>query len=214
MAAGFVYFITTYRNVAPRFQVASILGRYRDGVGLPTAVCPIMSWQNTFVLQNETFVRGEGIFSNGFRYLNWLIDVPMLLLQFVIVLGITGVAARRLSIQFCRRRRGHDPAWLCRAVLRSHKPDSYVDLGRIEHGLLCDFAVSHLDRDWESTAKSSCTRSWHHENYSLDICCFLDFLSHRLYHPGGLGNGRGCGRAPNNLYHLPTLYRKSSMGSC
>ena len=40
-----------------------------------------MSWQSTFVYQNGVFERGEGIFSNGFRYLNWLIDVPMLLIQ-------------------------------------------------------------------------------------------------------------------------------------
>jgi bacteriorhodopsin len=100
MAAGFVYFMATYRNVAPRFQVASILGAIVMVSAFLLLLAQSMSWQNTFVLENETFVRGEGIFSNGFRYLNWLIDVPMLLLQLVIVLGITGLAARRLSFSF------------------------------------------------------------------------------------------------------------------
>lgn len=36
-------------------------------------------------------VPGE-VFSNGARYVNWSIDVPMLLTQFLIVLGVTGDA--------------------------------------------------------------------------------------------------------------------------
>jgi bacteriorhodopsin len=59
-----------------------------------------LSWQNAFVYQNGVFVAGESLFSNGFRYLNWLIDVPMLLLQLVVVLGLAAAAARRLGIQF------------------------------------------------------------------------------------------------------------------
>jgi bacteriorhodopsin len=59
-----------------------------------------MSWQSTFVYQNGVFERGEGIFSNGFRYLNWLIDVPLLLLQLVVVLGLAAAGARRLGILF------------------------------------------------------------------------------------------------------------------
>ena len=51
-----------------------------------------LSWQNTFVVQNDIFIRGEGLFSNGFRYLNWLIDVPLLLLQLVVVLGLATAA--------------------------------------------------------------------------------------------------------------------------
>ncbi|MGC9332673.1 MAG: bacteriorhodopsin, partial [Anaerolineae bacterium] len=50
--------------------------------------------------QEGVFARGEGIFSNGFRYLNWLIDVPLLLLQLVVVLGLAAAGARRLGILF------------------------------------------------------------------------------------------------------------------
>lgn len=100
MAGGFVYFISTYRNVKPSLQVASILGAIVMVSAFLLLLAQSMSWQSTFVLENDIYVRGESIFSNGFRYLNWLIDVPMLLLQLVIVLGITGLAARRLSFGF------------------------------------------------------------------------------------------------------------------
>jgi hypothetical protein len=52
------------------------------------------------VYQDGVFERGKGIFSNGFRYLNWLTDVPLLLLQLVVVLGLAAAGARRLVILF------------------------------------------------------------------------------------------------------------------
>jgi len=99
-AAGLVYFLTTLKDLAPRYRMASVLGSIVMVSAFLLLLAQSLSWQNTFVLQNDVFVRGETIFSNGFRYLNWLIDVPLLLLQLVIVLGLTAVAARRLGILF------------------------------------------------------------------------------------------------------------------
>ncbi|GAP09179.1 bacteriorhodopsin [Bellilinea caldifistulae] len=100
MAAGFVYFMTTMREVAPRYRIASVLG----GIVMVSAFLLLFaqwqSWQTTFTFQNGEFVRSEGVFSNGFRYLNWLIDVPMLLLQLVVILGLGAATSRRLGIIF------------------------------------------------------------------------------------------------------------------
>lgn len=38
----------------------------------------------------------EQTFSNGYRYINWSIDVPMLLTQFLIALGLTGAFFQRV----------------------------------------------------------------------------------------------------------------------
>jgi bacteriorhodopsin len=43
---------------------------------------------------------GGEIFSNGYRYLNWLIDVPNLLIQILFVAGITGLMFRKYLVQF------------------------------------------------------------------------------------------------------------------
>jgi bacteriorhodopsin len=99
-AAGFVYFLTTLKGVAPRYRMASILGSIVMVSAFLLLLAQSQSWQNSFVYFNGTFVQGDGIFSNGFRYLNWLIDVPLLLLQLVIVLGLAAVAARRLGLLF------------------------------------------------------------------------------------------------------------------
>lgn len=99
-AAGLVYFLTTMRELSPRYRIASVLGSIVMVSAFLLLLAQSMSWQNTFVFQNEVFARGEGLFSNGFRYLNWLIDVPLLLLQLVIILGLAAAAARRLGLLF------------------------------------------------------------------------------------------------------------------
>lgn len=99
-AAGLVYFLTTLRDIAPRYRIASVLGSIVMVSAFLLLLAQSLSWQNSFIFLDGFFVRGEGIFSNGFRYLNWLIDVPLLLLQLVIVLGLAAAAARRLGFLF------------------------------------------------------------------------------------------------------------------
>jgi bacteriorhodopsin len=99
-AAGFVYFITTMKDVSPRYRTASVLGAIVMVSAFLLLYAQSANWQNSFVYENGVFALGDGIFSNGFRYLNWLIDVPLLLLQLVIVLGLGAAAGRRLGILF------------------------------------------------------------------------------------------------------------------
>jgi bacteriorhodopsin len=99
-AAGFVYFISTMRDVSPKYRTASILGAIVMVSAFLLLFAQSQNWQSTFIYSEGVFTRGEGIFSNGFRYLNWLIDVPLLLLQLVIILGLAAAAARRLGFWF------------------------------------------------------------------------------------------------------------------
>jgi len=99
-AAGFVYFITTMKEISPKYRTASILGSIVMVSAFLLLYAQSQSWQTSFLYQEGVFVLGEGIFSNGFRYLNWLIDVPLLLLQLVIILGLAAAAARRLGTLF------------------------------------------------------------------------------------------------------------------
>jgi bacteriorhodopsin len=62
------------------------------------------SWVNSYGLNagNTAYVLRAGgeLFSNGYRYLNWLIDVPNLLIQILFVAGITGLMFRKYLVQF------------------------------------------------------------------------------------------------------------------
>ena len=99
-AAGLVYFLTTLRDVAPRYRIGSVLGSIVMVSAFLLLLAQSLSWQNTFTYQDGVFSRTDGLFSNGFRYLNWLIDVPLLLLQLVVVLGLAAAGAKRLGVVF------------------------------------------------------------------------------------------------------------------
>lgn len=99
-AAGFVYFFSTMRDISPKYRIASILGSIVMVSAFLLLFAQSQTWQNSFIFSDGMFVQSDGIFSNGFRYLNWLIDVPLLLLQLVIILGLAAAAAKRLGVLF------------------------------------------------------------------------------------------------------------------
>ncbi|PAX08977.1 bacteriorhodopsin [Sphingomonas lenta] len=90
-AAGLVYFLATSQQVSPRYRLASTI----SGVVMVSAVLEIgqlyIVWSSGFNYVDGLWRPAEGyLFSNGFRYINWSIDVPMLLTQLLVVLGLTG----------------------------------------------------------------------------------------------------------------------------
>lgn len=100
MAGGLVYFLVTARNVRSRYRLSA----YLSAVVMVSAFFELYvlsrKWEESFVQEDGVFVVGDTLFSNGFRYMNWSIDVPVLLIQLLIVLGITGAAFRRAWVVF------------------------------------------------------------------------------------------------------------------
>lgn len=94
-AASLIYFAMSAKSVIPRFRNTA----YISAVVMVSAFLELgalwFMWNGAFAYDPITtkYVLTEGqVFSNGYRYANWLIDVPMLLTQFVVVLGFTGAA--------------------------------------------------------------------------------------------------------------------------
>jgi hypothetical protein len=94
-AASLLYFTVTASEVTLKYRRTF----YISGVVMVSATLELgllfLMWNSSFIYdaQRMLFIRAEGqIFSNGYRYANWLIDVPMLLTQFLIVLQFTGSA--------------------------------------------------------------------------------------------------------------------------
>ena len=94
--AGLVYFLTTSSRSAPKYRLASTI----SGVVMVSAALILFqqqqNWSNAFVFNGDRWVRTDDTFSNGYRYINWTIDVPMLLTQLLIVLGIVGASFKKL----------------------------------------------------------------------------------------------------------------------
>lgn len=92
-AAALVYFAMSAKSVLPRFRNTA----YISAVVMVSAFLEIgalwLMWNGAFAYDPATgtmlLIEGQ-VFANGYRYANWLIDVPMLLTQFLVVLGFTG----------------------------------------------------------------------------------------------------------------------------
>lgn len=90
--AGLVYFLLMRERVAPRYRTSTVLAA---AVMLTSGLMLLrlsVNWQSAF-----TFDAGSGLFelagtrfSNGFRYVNWLITIPMLVAQLLVVLDLRG----------------------------------------------------------------------------------------------------------------------------
>jgi bacteriorhodopsin len=84
-AACLVHSLATARSISPRYRLTS----YLTGVVMVSAFFELgllaLRWWGAFTWDGTAYVLSDSLFSNGFRYMNWSIDVPVLLTQLLIV---------------------------------------------------------------------------------------------------------------------------------
>ncbi len=104
MLAGLLYFAITLKTVAPKYRMSSILSAVVMVSAALLLFIQSMNWTSAMVYDTETarYVLGDGqdLFNNGYRYLNWLIDVPMLLFQILFVVTLTNSKFSSVRNQF------------------------------------------------------------------------------------------------------------------
>lgn len=93
MLAGLLYFVLTIKTVAPKYRISSVLSVVVMISAFLLLLVQAQNWTGAMVYDAESarYVLGDGkdLFNNGYRYLNWLIDVPMLLFQILFVVTLT-----------------------------------------------------------------------------------------------------------------------------
>jgi len=103
-AAGFIYFAMTMNMTEGKnYKLSSIYGMIVMASAFILLYNQWQAWEESFALNSEGNYGASGptLFSNGYRYLNWSIDVPLLLLQLVLVSGIevgTGFSNKNLQV--------------------------------------------------------------------------------------------------------------------
>lgn len=103
--AGLFYFILTLKSVAPKYRISSVLSVVVMVSAFLLLYAQADSWTSAFTFNAERgryFLDGAGqdLFNNGYRYLNWLIDVPMLLFQILFVVSLTTSSFKSVRNQF------------------------------------------------------------------------------------------------------------------
>ncbi|GAA0872136.1 bacteriorhodopsin-like [Gangjinia marincola] len=88
--AALVFFLVVSRFVAPNYRVATALS------------CIVMLsagfilygqsnlWSESFAFNGTNYELSDSTFSNGFRYVNWMVTIPCLLTQLLIVMNLKG----------------------------------------------------------------------------------------------------------------------------
>ena len=102
MAAALLYFVLTIRSNAPRFRISSVLSVVVMTSALLLLYAQKQSWTEAFMFDGSMYVSNDSadLFTNGYRYLNWLIDVPMLLIQILFVATLASRARKSYMTQF------------------------------------------------------------------------------------------------------------------
>ncbi len=102
MASALLFFVLTKNGAMPKYRPSSVLSVVVMVSAFLLLFAQQNSWSNAFVFTGSAYQLQEGaeLFTNGYRYLNWLIDVPMLLIQILFVAGIVGAARMRYIFRF------------------------------------------------------------------------------------------------------------------
>lgn len=104
MLAALFYFVLTIKSVAPKYRISSVLSVVVTVSAFLLLYVQAKNWTNSFVfdLERGRYYLGGGVdlFNNGYRYLNWLIDVPMLLFQILFVISLKRSSFSSIRNQF------------------------------------------------------------------------------------------------------------------
>lgn len=102
MAAALLFFVLTKNSALPKYRMSAVISVVVMTSAFLLLFIQKESWSSAFEFNGEAYVvkSGADLFTNGYRYLNWLIDVPMLLIQILFVAEIVGADRARYMTRF------------------------------------------------------------------------------------------------------------------
>ncbi len=106
MLAALLYFVLTIKTVKRKFRISSVLSVVVMVSAFLLLFVQQQNWISAFQYDTEagmymlSSTNSGDLFNNGYRYLNWLIDVPMLLFQILFVVTLTTSSFTSVRNQF------------------------------------------------------------------------------------------------------------------
>ncbi len=96
MFASFVFFVLVRNEILPKYRgaiVASALVVFIAGYHYFRI---FGSWQDAYMLSGNEYVATGKPFNDAYRYVDWLLTVPLLMVELVLVLGLTKAKTQSL----------------------------------------------------------------------------------------------------------------------
>ena len=92
----FVFFLLGTQFVAPEYRKALVTSALVVGIAAYHYFRISFSWEAAFALEGGSYVPSGKPFNDAYRYVDWLITVPLLLVELVQVMNISKEKARNL----------------------------------------------------------------------------------------------------------------------
>ncbi|GLV48970.1 xanthorhodopsin [Thermus sp. LT1-2-5] len=99
MLAAFVFFLLARSYVSPRYHIALYLSALIVFIAGYHYLRIFESWVGAYQLQGGVYVPTGKPFNDFYRYADWLLTVPLLLLELILVLGLSTARTWNLSIK-------------------------------------------------------------------------------------------------------------------
>ncbi len=99
MGAALLFFLLSRYKIAPRHRMAVTLSTLVVAIALYHYVRIFNSFSDAFTYVNGEYVQQGAPFNEGYRYVDWLLTVPLLLAELVVVLKLAKSTTRSLLVR-------------------------------------------------------------------------------------------------------------------
>lgn len=99
MLAAALFFFNAKQLVGTRYRVAVIISGLIVSIAAYHYFRIFNSWEAAYVLEEGSYVASGQAFNDAYRYVDWLLTVPLLLIEAVAVLGLPSKESRPLFIK-------------------------------------------------------------------------------------------------------------------
>jgi bacteriorhodopsin len=99
MGASLLFFLLIRSRVHPAHRLAVTLSSLVVGIALYHYLRIFASWESAFSFIDGQYVQDGKPFNEGYRYVDWLLTVPLLLAELVVVLKLAPKVSRSLIVR-------------------------------------------------------------------------------------------------------------------
>lgn len=96
MFASMLFFILARKEVAPGYRISLVLSAVVVGIAGYHYFRIFQSWNEAYVLKDSMYVASGAGFNYAYRYVDWLLTVPLLMAELVLVMKLPAQKTRSL----------------------------------------------------------------------------------------------------------------------
>jgi len=99
MGAATLFFILSRSQVAPAYRTALAVTALVTGIALYHYVRIFSSWEAAYVVTNGAITATDVKFNDAYRYVDWLLTVPLLLVELILVMRLSPSESTRKAVK-------------------------------------------------------------------------------------------------------------------